>query len=110
MRLVLVAVTALIALAAPASVSARPDRLPPPPSNSFPWSPRPPAPPAPGTPGPTGAPLTEYDIAKAQYDATLAKYQADLEQWKLDVAACKAGHHDKCVRVEGKRRRWGTRQ
>ena len=106
MRHALVALTALIALTVPASVSARPDRLPPPPPNSLPWSPRPPAPPAAGTPGPTGAPLTEYDIAKAQYDAALAKYNADLEQWKLDVAACKAGHHDKCVRVPRKGRIW----
>lgn len=106
MRHMLVAVTALVALAAPASLSARPDRLLPPPPDSFPWSPRPLAPPAAGSPGPTGAPLTEYDIAKAKYDAELAKYNAELEQWKLDVAACKAGQHDKCVRVPRKGRIW----
>lgn len=106
MRHALVVLTALAALAVPAAVSAGPDRLPPPPPNSFPWSPRPPAPPAPGTPGPNGVPLTEYDIAKQQHEAAVAKYNADLEQWKRDVEACKSGNHDKCVKVPRKGRIW----
>ncbi len=105
MRRTILACTAMIALALPATVSARPDRLPPPPPMFPTQTTRPANSPPPISPT-TGAPMTPYEIAKAEYDAALVKYQADVEKWKADVAACKAGQHDKCVRVERKGRIW----